>query len=85
MRRTVAPAGPRKPPDGGEVALQALTRRKPLPANRTPPELEAPIVELSLELPACGQLRIPARSAAAAARSRRRACAAHGSATIWRP
>ena len=84
MRRTVAPVGPRKPPNGGEVALQALTRRKPLPANRTP-ELEAPIVELSLELPACGQLRIPARSAAAAARSRRRACAAHGSATIWRP
>ena len=43
---------------GGEMALQELTRRKPLLANRTPPEVEALIVELSLELPAYGQLRI---------------------------
>ena len=31
---------------GGEVALQELTRRKPLLKNRTPPEVEAIIVEL---------------------------------------
>jgi transposase InsO family protein len=43
---------------GGELALQELTRRKPLLANRTPPELEALIVELSLEQPAFGQIRI---------------------------
>ena len=43
---------------GGEVALQELTRRKPLLANRTPPEIEALIVELSLEQPAFGQIRI---------------------------
>ena len=43
---------------GGEMALQELTRRKPLLANRTAPEVEALIVELSLELPAYGQLRI---------------------------
>ena len=43
---------------GGELALQELTRRKPLLANRTAPEVEALIVELSLEPPAFGQIRI---------------------------
>ncbi len=43
---------------GGEVALQELTRRKPLLANRTAPEIEAIIVELSLEQPAFGQIRV---------------------------
>src|SRR5215218_3332301 len=43
---------------GGELALQELTRRKPLLANRTAPEVEALIVELSLEQPAFGQIRI---------------------------
>ena len=43
---------------GGEMALQELSRRKPLLANRTPPEVEALVVELSLELPAYGQVRI---------------------------
>ncbi len=43
---------------GGELALQELTRRKPLLANRTPPEIEVIIVELSLEQPAFGQIRI---------------------------
>src|SRR3712207_8673338 len=43
---------------GGDVALQELTRRKPLLANRTAPEIEAMIVELSLDQPAFGQIRI---------------------------
>lgn len=43
---------------GGEMALQELSRRKPLLANRTPPEVEALVVELSMELPAYGQVRI---------------------------
>ena len=40
---------------GGELALQELTRRKPLLANRTPPQVEAIILELTLEQPAFGQ------------------------------
>ena len=36
---------------GGEMALQELTRRKPIVKNRTPPETEAIIIELSLEQP----------------------------------
>jgi transposase InsO family protein len=43
---------------GGEIALQELTRRKPLLANRTAPEVEALIIELSLEQPAFGQIRV---------------------------
>ncbi len=43
---------------GGEMALQELSRRKPLLANRVAPEVEALIVELALELPAYGQARI---------------------------
>jgi transposase InsO family protein len=43
---------------GGELALQELTRKRPLLANRTAPEIEAIIVELSLEQPAFGQIRI---------------------------
>ena len=43
---------------GGELALQELTRRKPILKNRTPPEVEAIIVQLSLEQPAFGQIRI---------------------------
>jgi hypothetical protein len=43
---------------GGELALQELTRRKPLLKNRTPHEVEAIILDLSLQQPAFGQIRI---------------------------
>jgi transposase InsO family protein len=43
---------------GGEVALQEMSRQKPLLKNRTAPEIEALIRELSLEQPAFGQIRI---------------------------
>ena len=43
---------------GGELALQELTRRKPIFKNRTPPDVEAIIVALSLDRPAYGQIRI---------------------------
>ncbi len=69
---------------GGEMALQELSRRRPLLANRTPPEVEALIVELSLELPPTARFASPTSCASAAIRSRRRACAASGSATSLR-
>jgi len=43
---------------GGELALQELTRRKPILKNRVDPGLEDKLVALSLELPAFGQIRI---------------------------
>jgi transposase InsO family protein len=44
---------------GGELALQEMSRKKPILANRTAPEIEARIVEFSLEQPAFGQIRVP--------------------------
>lgn len=43
---------------GGDMALQELTRRKPILKNRIAPEVEATILELALEQPTWGQLRV---------------------------
>ena len=69
---------------GGELALQELTRRKPILKNRTPPEVEAIIVELSLDQPAYGQIRMPTSFANTATQFRRPAFAASGSVMILR-
>ena len=43
---------------GGELALQEMSRKKPILANRTAPEIAARIVAFSLEQPAFGQIRV---------------------------
>jgi transposase InsO family protein len=43
---------------GGDLALQEISRKKPILANRVAPEIEAQVVAFALDQPAYGQIRV---------------------------
>jgi transposase InsO family protein len=43
---------------GGELALREISRRKPCPKNRVEEDVEKAVIEIALEKPAFGQVRV---------------------------
>ena len=69
---------------GGELALQEMSRTTPRVKNRVEPHIEEAVVSMAIERPAYGQLRASNELKKGGFLSLQAGCAACGYVTIWR-
>lgn len=70
---------------GGEAALQELSRQKPVIKNRVEEHVEKAVVEMAFELPAYGQKRASNELKKKGYWFRPAGCAPSGYDTMWKP
>src|SRR5207302_11120471 len=70
---------------GGELALREISRRKPCPKNRVEEHVEKAVVEIALEKPAFGQVRVANELTQRGLFVSPTGVRASGCATIWKP
>ncbi len=69
---------------GGEVALKEISRRKPIPKNQLESAIQLAVIEMAIENPAFGQVRVANELTNAGSSSRQAACVVSGCAMICR-
>ena len=70
---------------GGELALQEISRKKPVIKNRVEERIEQAVVQMAIDNPALGQVRVSNERARKAYSYLPEECAPSGSGMRWRP